>query len=48
MNSDEDKLHIKIVVLDEINNFVVEKFLNWHYLGSQNIVLSVQVLKFEI
>jgi hypothetical protein len=42
MNSDEDKLYIEIV------NFVVEKFLNWNCLGSQNIVVSVQILKFEI
>ena len=26
MNSDENKLYIKIVALDEIYNFVVEKF----------------------
>jgi hypothetical protein len=26
MNSDEDKLYIRNVVLDEIYNFVVEKF----------------------
>ena len=40
MKSDEDKLYIKIVDLDEIYNFVVEKFLKWYRLGSQNIVLS--------
>jgi hypothetical protein len=34
MNSDEDKLYIKIVALDEIYNFIVEKFLNWNCLGS--------------
>ena len=39
MNSDEDKLYIKIVV---------EMFLNWKYLGSKNIVVSAQILKFEI
>jgi hypothetical protein len=27
MNSDEDKLYIKILALDEIYNSVVEKFL---------------------
>ena len=48
MNSDEDKLYIKIVALDEIYNFVVEKFLNWNCLVSQNIVVSAQILKFEI
>jgi len=31
MNSDEDKLYIKIVALDEIYNFVVKKFMNWNY-----------------
>jgi hypothetical protein len=31
MNSDKDKFYIKIIVLDVIYNFVVEKFLieNW-------------------
>ena len=47
MNSNEDKLYIKIVALD-VYNFVVEKFLNWNCLGSQNIVVSAQILKFEI
>jgi hypothetical protein len=37
---DEDKLYIKIIALDRIYNFVVKKFLNWNYLGSQNIVVS--------
>ena len=35
MNSDEDKLYIKIIVLDEIHNFVVEKFMNWNCSGSK-------------
>ena len=48
MNSDEYKLYIKIVALHEIYNSVVEKFLNWNCLGSQNIVVSAQILKFEI
>ena len=48
MNSNEDKLYIKIVALDEIYNFVVEIFLIWNCLGSQNIVLSLQILKFKI
>ena len=47
MNSDEDKLYIKIIALDEIYNFVVEKFLNWNCLGSQNIIESAQILKFQ-
>jgi hypothetical protein len=48
MNLDEDKLYIKIVALNEIYNFVVEKFLNWNYLGSQNIIVSAHILKFKI
>ena len=48
MNSDEDKLYNQIVALDEIYNFVVEKFLNWNCLGSQNIVVSAHILKFKI
>jgi hypothetical protein len=48
MNLDEDKLYIKLVALDEIYNFVVEKFLNSKCLGSQNIVVSALILKFEI
>ena len=48
MNSDdEDKLYIKIVPLVEIYNFVVEKFLNWNCLGSQNIIVSAQILKIK-
>jgi hypothetical protein len=48
MNSNEDKLYIKIVALDGIHNFVVEKVLNWNYLGSQNIIVSSHISKFEI
>jgi hypothetical protein len=48
MNSDEDKHYTKIIALDGIYNFVVEKFLNWNSLGSQNIFISSQILKFEI
>jgi hypothetical protein len=40
MNSNEDKLYIKIVVFKEIYNFIVEMFLNWNCLGSQNIIVS--------
>ena len=35
MNSDEDKLYIKIVDLDEIYNFVVQNFFIWSHLGAQ-------------
>ena len=48
MNLDEDKLYIKIVALDVIYNFVVQKFINWNCLGSKNIILSLQILKFKI
>ena len=48
MNLDEDKLYIKIVALNAIYIFVVEQFLNWNSLGSQNIVVSLQILKFKI
>jgi hypothetical protein len=48
MNLDEDKLYIKMVALNDIYDFVVEKFLNWNCLGSQNIVASAQILKFKI
>ena len=48
MNSDEDKLYMKIVALDEMYNFVVEKFFIWNCLGSQNIIVSAQILKFKI
>ena len=48
MNSDEDKFYIKIVALDVIYNFVVENFMNWNCIGSKNIILSVQILKFKI
>jgi len=41
MNSDEDKRYIKIIALDEIYNFVVEKFINWTIYGPKNIILSV-------
>ena len=41
MMSDEDELYIKVVVLDEIYNFVVQTFL---ILDS----LDVQIFSFEI
>jgi hypothetical protein len=31
MNSDEDKIYIKIVVFDEIYNFVVNAFFIWRH-----------------
>jgi hypothetical protein len=47
-SSDEDKLYIKIVALDKVYNFIVEKFLNWNCLGSQNTIVSAHILKYEI
>ena len=47
MNIDKGKLYITIVAIDEIYNFVVEKFMNWNCLGSQNIIVSAQILKFQ-
>jgi len=48
MNLNKDKLYIKVVAFDVIYNFIVEKFMNWNYLWSKNIILSVQILKFKI
>jgi hypothetical protein len=47
MNSNVDKLYIKIRAIDEIYNFIVN-FFNWNCLGSQNIIVSARILKFEI
>ena len=41
MMSDEDELYIKLIVLDEIYNFVVQSFLIWDH-------LDVQIFSFEI
>jgi hypothetical protein len=48
MNLDEDKLYIKIISLDAIYNFIVEKFLILNCLESKNIILSSRILKFKI
>ena len=37
MNSDGDKLYMKIVDLDEIYNFVVQNCFIWSNLGAQII-----------
>ena len=34
MNSDEDKIYIKILALSGIYNFVVDKFLIWNCINS--------------
>ena len=41
MMSDEDELYIKVVVLNEIYNFVVQTILIWDR-------LDVQIFSFEI
>ena len=48
MNLNEDKLYIKIIAFDGTYNFVVEKFLNWKCLGSQNFDKLLHILKFKI
>jgi hypothetical protein len=48
MSSNEDKLYIKIVALNRIYNFIVEKFLNLNCLGPQYTVVSLHILKFKI
>ena len=40
MNSNEDKLYIKIVSLGAIYNFAIEKFLNLNCLEPQNLILT--------
>ena len=37
--SNEDKLYIKVVVLDEIYNFEVQNFFNLRTFGSPNIFI---------
>jgi hypothetical protein len=42
MNSDGDKLYMKIVAFDKIYNFVVQTFFVWSHLQTQIIdILSV-------
>ena len=45
MKSNEDKLYIKVVALNAIYNFVVEKFLISYRLLSQNLIFN---FKFQI
>ena len=44
MNLNENKIYIKIVSLDAIYNFPIEKFLNQNCLESQNLIL---IFKFQ-
>jgi hypothetical protein len=47
MISDGKSIKIKVVDLDENNNFVVDEFFIWNHLGSQKSGLSFDVLKFK-
>ena len=40
MNSNKNKLYVKIIALDTIYNFVVENVFIWSSLVSQNLVLN--------
>jgi len=46
MNSDEDKLHIKVVALNTIYNFIVD-FFYLNGLEFQNIVLNLLILNLK-
>ena len=45
MNSNEDKLYVKIIALDTVYNFVVEKFFIWSRLVSQNLILNFKIYR---
>jgi hypothetical protein len=45
MNLNEDKFYIKVIALNTIYNFVVEKFFIWSYLVSQNLILNFKIYK---
>ena len=40
MNSNKDKIYIKVVALNGIYNFLVEMFFIWSHLVSQNLILN--------
>ena len=40
MNSDGDKLYMKIIDIDEIHNFLVQMFFIRSYLGTQIIDIN--------
>jgi len=48
MNLYQDKLYIRIVALNVIYNFLLLKSFFCHRLKSQNIILSLWILKFKI
>ena len=43
MKSDEDKVYMKIVELEEIYDFVIHQFFVWTYLLDQNHWNNVQI-----
>jgi hypothetical protein len=45
MNSNEDKIRFKVVALNTIYNFVVEKLFIWSRLVSQNLILNFKFQK---
>ena len=46
--SNEEMTKIKVVDLDELNNFYIHDFFSWDHLVFQNLVLSYNFLKFKI
>ena len=49
MNLDENKFYIKIIALDVIENFVVEKFFYFKmFRVPKNIILNPYILNFKI
>ena len=44
MNLNVDKFYVKIIALDTVHDFVVEKFFIWSRLASQNLIL---IFKFQ-
>ena len=40
MNLNDHELYIKIIALDEIYNFVVEKFFIWRHLDNEIFILK--------
>ena len=45
MNSNEDKFYVKIIALDTVYNFIVEKFFIWSRLVSQNLILNFKIYR---
>ena len=45
MNSNKDKLYVKIIALGKIYNFVVEKVFIWSCLVSQNLILNFKIYR---